>query len=453
MTFEMAARRVAMAGLLLVLAAPAARAVPYDNQPKLLLHVVPTTTSDQCAAGSLSDCRDAVTEATLSARNVGPWYYVYLLAARGDYSNVGGLSMGITYEQGRPTDINNGSGIDIFSWNLCATLEFVTPGPSSWPQPGGGDLLTWDTVSKCQAGETAVAGYFYVAAYGPDELKLIPRPVDGRARLADCCSHEVTLGTAALGSANFSTTGTTPGCNPCDGPCPGTATPAYTAFACTPQPPPPPPPPPRQGVPKILLHVQAVTAKNACAWGALAAPEDAVTAGTLSTAAGPFFYTYLLAAREAVPDLAGLQVGISYQSDQPDAMSDGAGIDIFSWTLCGSMEFAWTGVHPWPTPLSGNLVIWDSANRCQTGLTAVAGWFYMAAYNEDRFVLIPHPGEGLARIAQCNSIEVEVGESELGYASFSEGAVSLGCNPVVRGCAVAVPVRKMTWSGIKTLLD
>ena len=34
-------------------------------------------------------------------------------------------------------------------------------------------------------GVSAAAGYFYMAAYTPDMLRVTPRPVDGRAKLAD----------------------------------------------------------------------------------------------------------------------------------------------------------------------------------------------------------------------------------------------------------------------------
>jgi len=201
---------------LLIAMAPDARAVPYDGNPKILLHVRSVTTKNICTAGAPSDCRDAVTEGALISGN-GPYYFVYLLGARGNLPDIAGLQMGIHYENGCPGDRNNGDRLDIFGWMLCATLEFAMPG---WPAPNSGNLITWDAVHQCQSGETAIAGYFYVGCYASaDILRLIPRPVDGVAKFANCNSVETILPAASLGSASFSSGGAIPGCNPCDGPC------------------------------------------------------------------------------------------------------------------------------------------------------------------------------------------------------------------------------------------
>lgn len=119
-------------------------------------------------------------------------YYVHLLVKQGNVAaGVGGLQCGIQY------DAAPQSGLDVFGWSLCATLEFVSTG---WPAAGGGNLITWDTTTKCQRfvpsgddpqnGVTALAGYFYVGAYTPDIMRLVPRPVDGQAKVADCTANE-----------------------------------------------------------------------------------------------------------------------------------------------------------------------------------------------------------------------------------------------------------------------
>ncbi|TPW09650.1 MAG: Fibronectin type III domain-containing protein [bacterium] len=192
-----------------------ATAVPFDGNPKILLHLRPVTMKNACTTfGSLTDCQAAVTEGV-----TGQTYFAYVLAARGNLPSVAGAQFGIEYETGCPENRNNGSRIDIFSWTLCATLEFITPTPL-WMSPGGGNLVIWDAVNRCQTGEAAVAGYFYLTCYsGNDLLEIVPRPVDGVAKLADCNSVEFTLPTSALGKAAFSAGGATPGCNPCDGPC------------------------------------------------------------------------------------------------------------------------------------------------------------------------------------------------------------------------------------------
>lgn len=200
-----------------VLTAAPALAAPYDGEPKILLHAAAPTTKNRCAAGSLSDCGDAVTEADLST-SAGPFTFVYLLAAPGKLTTTAGLQCGITYQGGYPGGRLDGTGIDIFSWQQCASLEFSTSG---WPQPLSGNLITWDYVRACQVGDAAVAGYFYVGCYGAaDDLQLIARPVDGQAGLVNCDVEVEYLPGSSLGRIRFSAGAVEPGCNPCDGPCP-----------------------------------------------------------------------------------------------------------------------------------------------------------------------------------------------------------------------------------------
>jgi hypothetical protein len=149
-------------------------------------------------------------------------------------------------------------------------------------------------------------------------------------------------------------------------------------------------------------------------------------------------------------DIAGLQCGITYQNGSPGAASDGQGIDIFDWTLCASLEFPSTGDQPWPEPGSGNLITW-SLDHCQTGVTAVAGYFYLGAYGVDQLRLIPRPIDNLAKLAHCNASEILISPGDLGVASFSSGARIRGCNPAVVGNCEAISVRTTTWSGIKTI--
>jgi len=76
----------------------------------------------------------------------------------------------------------------------------------------------------------------------------------------------------------------------------------------------------------------------------------------------------------------------------------------------------------------------------------------MGAYDEDRLELVPHPADGMAKISNCNSAENPRRGNELGYARFSAGGLAPGCNPILGECVPAVPVQKVTWGGIKTLL-
>ena len=203
------------------LSAVPARAVPFDNKPKILLHVKAVTTKGGCNWGNLTDCTQAVTRGPVGNAS-GPFNYVYLLVATGPYrsSGLGGNNLGVAGTQcGLDFDGTAGGGIDIFSWTLCATLEFVSTG---WPEDGGGNLMTWDNTNRCQKDEVAIAGYFYCGAYSTDTFKLIARPVDSAAKIADCQSQEVVLDPAGdLGFAKFSAAGDTDGCNPCLARCDG----------------------------------------------------------------------------------------------------------------------------------------------------------------------------------------------------------------------------------------
>gem|GEM_PF-1543336 len=186
-----------------------------NSNARLMLHVAAPTTKSPCVSGQLANCRDAVTRGDLAPiGGTGPWYFVYLLATR--FTELGGLQCGIDYDQGRSDGDANLQGIDVFGWTLCATLEFPTPGTRSWPKPGSGNSLTWDTANRCQTGATAVGGFFYLAAYSADILKIIPRPIDGVARVANCGATQNLVLDEYLGTARFSFGGAIAGYNPCD---------------------------------------------------------------------------------------------------------------------------------------------------------------------------------------------------------------------------------------------
>ena len=188
-----------------------------DGQPKILLHVRPITVKNPCQGASLARCQDAVTGGMINVP-----YHVFVLAALGDSilhagEGVAGMQFGIEYS-GSFDPVGSGSQIDVFSWTLCATLEFTQPNPV-WPSPGGGTIITWDAVNNCQTGEVAVAGYFYMTAYDPATMRIIPRPVDQISKVASCGSFETILSYYNdLGCAYFAQGGIQ-GCNPCIWPC------------------------------------------------------------------------------------------------------------------------------------------------------------------------------------------------------------------------------------------
>lgn len=190
---------------------------------KILLHLATPTTKNQCGSRGNPTCSAVRTGGALYPTN----YFAYLLVVDGNaQAGVGGLQCGIAY------DAPPNSGVDVFGWSLCASLEFNSNGPNGpWPSAGSGNLITWETNTLCQrfepggpgVGVTANAGYFYCAAYTPGILHVIPRPVDGQAKVADCSAYESLIGgvgfpggTAShLGAVYFSASGNISGYNPC----------------------------------------------------------------------------------------------------------------------------------------------------------------------------------------------------------------------------------------------
>ncbi len=205
---------------------------------------------------------------------------------------------------------------------------------------------------------------------------------------------------------------------------------------------------PNQGNAKIFLHVTAPTAKNACATQPVCSGAAAQVPGLVPTA----YFAYVMvgdgytngASRSGI---GGIQFGIRYNN------TPNAGVDIYSWAHCATLEFPSTG---WPAPEGGNLITWDGTNNCQRtlvdfGAAAVAGYFYLGAYSTDQLQIIPRPVDNAAKVANCYGAEsliagsgANVFPSPLGVAGF--GGVG-GYNP----CGLVVPVENTTWSRIKAM--
>ena len=143
---------------------------------------------------------------------------VYLVVARAlEAPGIAGLSCGIMYDGVAP------SGIDVFGWYLCADLEFTNAGAfGEWPEAGGGNRITWSMIDACQRtvigtdGVHAIAGAFYIYAYGPDVLQVTPNnnlQSEPELAVADCTASTTYLPVdgSAAGSVGFGQ----PGCNPC----------------------------------------------------------------------------------------------------------------------------------------------------------------------------------------------------------------------------------------------
>jgi hypothetical protein len=184
---------------------------------------------------------------------------------------------------------------------------------------------------------------------------------------------------------------------------------------------------------KILLHVTAPTAKNSCALIAGVDCSEVVAKGDLYPYA--YFAYVLIANGDSTAGVAGVQFGVEY------APANATGIDVYSWHLCGDLQFP---SETWPESGSGNVVTWDPVENCQrnepgganTGVIAIAGYFYCSAYSTDEMRLTRRASDSKATIGSCDAIvdvvdspEVTFDPSHLGYAVFSPGANSNGYNP------------------------
>lgn len=205
--------------------------------------------------------------------------------------------------------------------------------------------------------------------------------------------------------------------------------------------------------PRLVLHIQpAEGVTEPCAPPTLGTLAQAVVTADLSAAAAGDYYIYLLVDRNEVPNVAGLQCGLTYGNGSASARNDGVGIDILEWRLCADLEFPMPGVNPWPNAGSGTLITWDSTTRCQTGAVAVAGYFVAQAHSQDLLRVLPRPADALASVADCENREYYLGANQLGVVAFSPGATLLGYNPVLGGGpGHSTPVRVTTWSSIKGL--
>lgn len=411
-----------------------AAAVPYDDRPKILLHVRPVTTREACQWGDVADCRRVETSAGLST-STGPFYYVYLLAARGRMEGIYRVRCGITYQGGSRGGINDRRGVDILGWNLCAEVQFATPGGNLWPQPNSGSEIYWDRGSECQRGEVAVAGYFYVAAYDADTLRVISDPADGTTDIFSCAPGSERLGPEDLGLVGFGPGAGSPGCNPCKEDCSGL------------------PPAPNTRTPRLLLHVtEPNPGRTACTTGQIASCTDAVTRGsTLTSPKGPFYFVYLIAHRGYLRSINAITCSIGYDRDRPADVSDGHGLDVFGWSLCADRQIFNGLAPPWPAPGGANTILWLDRDVGQRAEAAVAGYFYVGAYTPDALRITPHSILGEATILEENLRKTPLRANELGVAVFTPGTKAAGCNPCSQECLAVVPAVSTSWGSIKAL--
>jgi flagellar hook capping protein FlgD len=178
---------------------------------KVSLHLKPHAT-DGCQSPPTVPCSQYKTNGS-----TGISYDAYLVVADAYYSGVLGVSCGISYDPAPQ------SGVDLYTWTLCADgFEWPNSGPNGvWPASGAGNRITWTTCQTHSISPNsihAVAGVFYIYAYGADQLQVIENQnLDSGPELtvANCSGVESYLPKAYGARVDFSPDGTSPGYNPC----------------------------------------------------------------------------------------------------------------------------------------------------------------------------------------------------------------------------------------------
>lgn len=152
--------------------------------------------------------------------------------------------------------------------------------------------------------------------------------------------------------------------------------------------------------------------------------------------------------------LAGLQCALRYDD------ASRSGVDIDSWTLCADIDYFQNG---WPTTDgAGNTIVWvdGSAMGCEreepagigTGVTAIAGYFVLTAYSEDKLQIAPWRGQAPSvpngKVSDCTAREYVIAPENLGYVVFSDDSDVKGRLP----CTQSIR-EKTTWGTVKELYN
>lgn len=172
----------------------------------LALHIGTRESKNPCNTVQVPlDCASYVTKT-----NDSGLYNIYLTVSSYDTVGVAGVQFGINYENAQ------GMGCDMDGWTMCGDLQFPS---TDWPQGGSGNLMTWNPVENCQTGTVTgkgvLVGVFSVTTYSGDVFSIVPRPVDGKAKVADCLASENDLTDLSPSRLGYVVFGTGTGYNPC----------------------------------------------------------------------------------------------------------------------------------------------------------------------------------------------------------------------------------------------
>lgn len=185
---------------------PSAAIAGGNPDAMLALHVTPRVTKAVCSTALPTEgCSGFTTESSSPG-----FFSIFVCAAGIDSLGIAGAQFGVDYADGQSV------GCDISAWYSCTDLQFEE---NNWPQAGTGNLVTWEPSLNCQnptdLTSAVLIGVFDVTAYSGDVFTLTPRPVDGKAKVADCTAAENDITAADPSRLGVVTFGTTGGYNPC----------------------------------------------------------------------------------------------------------------------------------------------------------------------------------------------------------------------------------------------
>lgn len=180
--------------------------------------------------------------------------------------------------------------------------------------------------------------------------------------------------------------------------------------------------------------------------------SEAVTSGELYVE----YVAYLgVFNADAQLGVAGLECSLRYDD------ASRSGVDIDSWTLCADIDYPQDG---WPgTSGDGNRIVWLTTTGCEreepagigTGVSAIAGFFTMTAYSEDKLQITPWKAPSgsiyvpTCRIADCNGkSNYDIAPENQGYLAFSDDGSAKGHLP----CTQRIQ-EKTTWGTVKELYN
>lgn len=194
---------------LALVALPQLAVAGSNDNAKVASHLrVHSAKGSACVASPTPPCNPASSLTVVGSLATG--YDLYLLVLDGSPSaGVSGVEVRVAYTSAEGPLVG---GLDVFSWTPCGDLQFPS---TSWPDAGSTNKITWEIPDNCQDspasgdydnGVTAVAGSFYVYAYGDDTFDIIG------ANVSDCGGTITTLPRSNLGVSGF---GAAAGVDPC----------------------------------------------------------------------------------------------------------------------------------------------------------------------------------------------------------------------------------------------